>query len=382
MTGATAIQNASGDTVSFERYSIRSNSSNLNGGDTGWASLADQLVPGWAETNGADNHLAEMSPIAFELLDDQEIPLGRPFTYQPNQFGDSPAEGLSFQYGVSGAGTANGLIEYSGPENTLALTVDPNSGEAVLHNESPFDVAINGYTVASENGTLLPSSWNSFADREIGDWDEANPSNRHLSELNPAASMTIHSGVALRLGQLFDATRENDLRLHFQRVGDGREFDGVVRTETVADPLRGDFNGDGQLDEIDIDILSVEARQEFHNPLFDLTNDGLVDQSDRAEWVIQLKGTMFGDANFDLRIDDADFAIVRDHLYVGDTGWAAADFNGDGLTDVSDFNLWNANRGFLVAAAVPEPMACHLAWLSVAAVLFRARPRRNATTEV
>ena len=42
------------------------------------------------------------------------------------------------------------------------------------------------------------------------------------------------------------------------------------------------------------------------------------------------------------------------------TTWGTADFNGDGFTDVSDFNLWNAYRGESGnLAVVPEPFRDH-----------------------
>ncbi|MEM7315281.1 MAG: PEP-CTERM sorting domain-containing protein, partial [Planctomycetota bacterium] len=34
---------------------------------------------------------------------------------------------------------------------------------------------------------------------------------------------------------------------------------------------------------------------------------------------------------------------------------STGDFNGDGVSDVSDFNIWNGNRFQSVTDAVPEP---------------------------
>ncbi len=45
-----------------------------------------------------------------------------------------------------------------------------------------------------------------------------------------------------------------------------------------------------------------------------------------------------------------------------------ADFNADGSTDVSDFNLWNGNKftSSDVPSIVPEPLACSLGlWAAV-----------------
>ena len=146
-------------------------------------------------------------------------------------------------------------------------------------------------------------------------------------------------------------------------------LDAVRVGPAVPEPAPGDFNADGTLDALDIDLLSLEVIQGYDNALFDLTMDGLVNQADRDEWVVNLKGTMFGDANLDLVVDDTDFAILSGNLFQAGTSWAAADFTGDGVTDVSDFNIWNNNRGFSgVAATVPEPGRMSI-WLLILVVL-------------
>jgi hypothetical protein len=51
----------------------------------------------------------------------------------------------------------------------------------------------------------------------------------------------------------------------------------------LCDEPNGDFNGNGVLDAEDIDLLSNVVRLGTHDPLYDLTADGLVDEVDRAE---------------------------------------------------------------------------------------------------
>ncbi len=59
-----------------------------------------------------------------------------------------------------------------------------------------------------------------------------------------------------------------------------------------------------------------------------------------------------------------------------DTGWATGDFNGDHVTDVSDFNVWNANRGFAIdMAAVPEPASVSLLIIGVIVTIMSRRNR-------
>ena len=151
-------------------------------------------------------------------------------------------------------------------------------------------------------------------------------------------------------------------------------LDAVRVGPAVPEPAPGEFNADGTLDALDIDLLSLEVIQGLDNTLFDLTMDGLVNQADRDEWVVNLKGTMFGDANLDLVVDDTDFAILSGNLFQAGTSWSTADFTGDGVTDGSDFNIWNNNRGFNgVAATVPEPGRLSM-WLLILFALHSRVP--------
>ena len=65
-----------------------------------------------------------------------------------------------------------------------------------------------------------------------------------------------------------------------------------------------------------------------------------------------------GDANGDLVVDISDFNLWNANKFTIGTDWTTGDFNGDGLTDISDFNVWNTNKFTSVIGnlrAVPEP---------------------------
>ncbi|MCA9263045.1 MAG: autotransporter-associated beta strand repeat-containing protein [Planctomycetales bacterium] len=144
------------------------------------------------------------------------------------------------------------------------------------------------------------------------------------------------------------------------------------------DPISGppDFTGDHRVDDHDIDLLY--AHLDGDDLGFDLDGDGYVSHTDVVALVTSLMGTMFGDANLDWRVDEQDFDIWRMHAFGGETGWAAGDFTGDGITDVSDFNVWLKYRGFNAAgAAVPEPDATMWLSLSWLALSWRRRPARQ-----
>ena len=149
-------------------------------------------------------------------------------------------------------------------------------------------------------------------------------------------------------------------------------------------PFVGDFDDDGILDVLDIDLLSNEVRNGTNKPAFDLGNDNMVDESDRVIWVHDLKNTYFGDANFDGEFNSSDFvAVFQAGEYEDDiemnSGWAEGDWNGDGDFTSRDFVFAFQDGGYekgpRVAAVVPEPSSVFLVLLGVA-VLF-ARMRSN-----
>lgn len=110
-----------------------------------------------------------------------------------------------------------------------------------------------------------------------------------------------------------------------------------------AKRLFGDFNRDGQISAVDIDLLTGGRGR--NNPEFNLNNftDSVVDDEDRRLWLNYAASTSFGDANLDGTVDQSDLQILADHLQGIGLGWAGADFNGDGVTDELDVAVAEAN---------------------------------------
>ena len=69
-----------------------------------------------------------------------------------------------------------------------------------------------------------------------------------------------------------------------------------------------------------------------------------------------------GDATLDWVTDVRDFNKWNAAKFTTGTDWGSGDFDGNEVTDVRDFNKWNANKfttapepGALVQGQVPEP---------------------------
>jgi hypothetical protein len=137
--------------------------------------------------------------------------------------------------------------------------------------------------------------------------------------------------------------------------------------------LPGDFDLDGELTAVDMDLLSGAVLANDDNTFFDLNADALVDQTDRGIWVRDLKFTWFGDANLDGEFNSGDLVVV---LASGkyeqdvDSEWSSGDFDGNGRSDSGDLVVALSDGGYelgprAAVQAVPEPSAWLLGLLSL-----------------
>ena len=296
-TGAVSIRNPGQGSTNVDEYSILSASGSLDSADGAWNSLTDQGVPGWQETAATSGELSEANAGgSLELVGGGMQSLGNPYAPTYTQFGEAAPEDLQFQY-QSPAGLVSGVVEYVGLDanNNLVLTVDPATGHARLTNTSAFDVSIDGYSILSDSGALLPDDgdWQSFADRGINDWVEASPTDTELSELIPEGEMLLAGGAAFDMGELFQAGGQQDLVLEFLIAGEGLPSQGVVLFESFG--LPGDYNGNGTVDAADY----VVWRKSFGQPVTpfsgaDGDGSGMVDDDDYAFWRARFGNTLPG----------------------------------------------------------------------------------------
>jgi hypothetical protein len=120
----------------------------------------------------------------------------------------------------------------------------------------------------------------------------------------------------------------------------------------------GDFNDDGRIDGVDMELLAEALQQGSGDPAYDLTQDGVVNDQDRDVMVRQILGTNYGDANLDGIFDSSDliqafqFGQYEDGV-VGNSTWASGDFNCDGEFDTGDLVLAFQGGAYVAAASPP-----------------------------
>jgi hypothetical protein len=263
-TGAATLQNLSDNEISLDAYTISSPSARLSAAASAWRSMQDQGLAGWDEADNSNaNRLTEFLPTGATVIGPgRAIALGRPFaSVAPNAFGDpTPPGDLEFSYHTSDEGRVTGIVGYHGPPNNLVLAIDPATGAAAIQNTSTFfDVAIDGYSIASAAGKLLvgDANWHSLDDQNEGSWDQADNANSfRVSEFSPVgATLLDQHGRILELGTLVDVVGDeisaSDFTFSFS-TANGDVIEGlVVVGELAGTSLAGDFDGNGAVDGAD-----------------------------------------------------------------------------------------------------------------------------------
>ncbi len=125
----------------------------------------------------------------------------------------------------------------------------------------------------------------------------------------------------------------------------------------------GDFNGDGTLDIMDLDLLAAEVKSGSNSPEYDENGDGAVNFDDLRQYVESPDrlNTWMGDANLDGEFNSTDLiAVLGRGLY--ETGeaatWADGDWNLDNAFDSGDFVVALSGGGYESgprAASLPSP---------------------------
>ena len=128
-----------------------------------------------------------------------------------------------------------------------------------------------------------------------------------------------------------------------------------------ATGVTGDFNGNGELDAADLDLMALGIVG--GDSQYDLTGDNLTNIDDRRQWINVLKKSYMGDSNLDGQFNSGDLVTVftTGKFETGNLAtWSEGDWNGDRLFNSSDFVEAFQGGGYeagprAAVSAVPEP---------------------------
>jgi RHS repeat-associated protein len=161
-------------------------------------------------------------------------------------------------------------------------------------------------------------------------------------------AFTDHLGTVRDVAEYSDYTTINGTV-----VWKHRRYDAFGNVQHTID--RGDLNGDTDIDVEDLELLFYaidnnvfETYDEDGNivGINDLNGDGYLDELDIQIWVEAVIDSLMGDANLDGTVDGQDFQTWNDNKHTSDPDYeyAEADFNNDGHVNGQDFVIWNNNK--------------------------------------
>ncbi len=154
--------------------------------------------------------------------------------------------------------------------------------------------------------------------------------------------------------------------------------DDIFFAASFPNALPGDFNGNGLLDDGDIELLATEIMVGIGHRRFDLNQDSKVNKVDHQIWIEEIKQTWFGDANLDGEFNTSDLVNVfqagefEDRVRENST-WATGDWNGDFDFDSGDLVHAFQHGGFengprAAGRAVPETSSWALLTLALVGI--------------
>lgn len=208
-------------------------------------------------------------------------------------------------------------VQAPSSEFGLKAVVNRDTGEISLVNNSDRAAALSGYTIASVDGSLIPSGFNPLQGREANWVRLSTPTSKtDLSEGLTSGVRNVLPGTTISLGQAWLQSPDEIGDLSFRYLNS----DGIV----VTAPVEYVGNGGSAF------------------PFGDLDFDGDVDVADWTEFKADIPSTLAG--------------LTTPELY------RQSDLNGDRVHDLRDiirfrqaFDAFNGAGAFAAIGSVPEP---------------------------
>ena len=162
-----------------------------------------------------------------------------------------------------------------------------------------------------------------------------------------------------------------------------------ISIRKVGGDLPGDYNSDGVLDAMDINLQSDEMKKDQADQdlaTFDHNGDNVVDFTDRSIWVKDLRRTWIGDSNLDNEFNSGDLVAVfaAGRYETGEmANWEQGDWNGDMLFNSTDLVAAFSDGGYeqgpqpAALAAIPEPTSWVMLILGGLGIAQLCRRRNN-----
>jgi glucose/arabinose dehydrogenase len=248
-TGAMTIANNSGSSISITGMSVTSPSGSI-------APMNLQtLAAGWTLGGANTNQMATQDASSGSLVlgAAATAPLGDAYDAQLFAFGRPAGEDVVFVFDTAAGDSVLGSVVYTGQStvpDTIVMTVNLATGEAVLQNQTPFSQEVEGYTITSMQGSINAAGWNTFESQGIddGDWFATPTSDAHrLTEVQDDGTTTFNQAAMYSLGDIYASGATRDLKFEFLLAGESSLREGIVQYV-----LPGDFNGDSRVDGADL----------------------------------------------------------------------------------------------------------------------------------
>ncbi len=244
---------------------------------------------------------------------------------------------------ISGTGSIQATIGALINNGTIA----PGNSPGVLTINGGFTHAASGILEIEIAGLTPGTEYDQLAITGAG---ATNLSGRLFVELDggftpqPTDTFQVLTNVGARIGEFSNVTcdRLPVIGGTFQVIYNPGN---VTLTDFQTNPgLAADFNGDGAVDDLDLDLIGAALNGGPSSPMFDLNQDSLVTRADVDVIIFDILGTFYGDANLNCSVTIGDLTILAEH-FNGPGGWAFGDFTGNGVVSIGDLTVLAENFG-------------------------------------